>query len=175
MFVDRVIEGEKKPFLRAILRSYTAIASLSLEAHSPASLIAQIICALVDVGVMTFTSFEAKVRSESRLYNYQIKSSTIIYKFFEKVHSETNKMFCLLLPYRRLGKDNPVFEMLEKGRFKDGRIRFPIKTRVEVYRNLIDTIRKLRPKLQIGLCMEGADTFKVLNLENTIGFCNCAL
>jgi len=79
----------------------------------------------------------------------------------------------LQLTERKLGKDNPVSEMLEKGKSKDGRVRFPIKLRIEVYRNLIDTIRKLQPQLQIGLCMEEADAFKVLGIENSIGCCNC--
>jgi len=81
----------------------------------------------------------------------------------------------LQLTERKLGKANPISEMLEKGKSKDGRVRFPIKTRIKVYRNLVDTIRKLQPKLQIGLCMEEADTFKALGMENSIACCNCVL
>jgi len=81
----------------------------------------------------------------------------------------------LQLTERKLGKDNPISRMLEKGKSKDGRVRFPIKTRIEVYRNLVDTIRKLQPKLQLGLCMEEADMFKALDMENSIGCCNCVL
>ena len=79
----------------------------------------------------------------------------------------------LQLTERKLGKDNPISEMLEKGKSKDGRIRFPLKVRVEVYRYLIDKIRKLQPQLQIGLCMEERETFKALDMENAIGCCNC--
>jgi spore photoproduct lyase len=81
----------------------------------------------------------------------------------------------LQLTERKLGKDNPISLMLAKGKSKDGRIRFPIKTRVEVYKYLVDIIRKLQPKLQIGLCMEEADAFKALDMENSIGCCNCVL
>jgi spore photoproduct lyase len=81
----------------------------------------------------------------------------------------------LQLTERKLGKDNPVSRMLEKGKSKDGRIRFPIKVRIEVYRYLVETIRKLEPKLKIGLCMEEKETFKALNMENSIGCCNCVL
>ena len=81
----------------------------------------------------------------------------------------------LQLAERKLGKDNPISEMLEKGKSKDGRVRFPIKLRIEVYRYLIDTIRKLQPQLQIGLCMEERETFKALDVENAIGRCNCVL
>ncbi|MEE9370845.1 MAG: radical SAM protein [Sedimentisphaerales bacterium] len=81
----------------------------------------------------------------------------------------------LQLTERKLGNDNPISRMLEKGKSKDGRVRFPIKTRIEVYKYLIDKIRKLQPKLQIGLCMEEADTSKALGMENSIGCCNCVL
>jgi len=81
----------------------------------------------------------------------------------------------LQLTERKLGKDNPISRMLEKGKSRDGRVRFPIKPRIEVYRYLVDTIRKLQPQLQIGLCMEEIDTFKALNMETAIGCCNCVL
>ncbi|MHC4658975.1 MAG: SPL family radical SAM protein [Planctomycetota bacterium] len=81
----------------------------------------------------------------------------------------------LQLTERKLGKDNPISKMLEKGKSKDGRIRFPIKLRIEVYRCIIDTIRKLQPQLKIGLCMEEREAFKALDMENSIGYCNCVL
>jgi len=81
----------------------------------------------------------------------------------------------LQLTERKIGNDNPISKMLEKGKSKDGRVRFPIKTRIKVYKYLVDTIRKLQPKLQIGLCMEEADAFKALDMENSIGCCNCVL
>ncbi|GAF72787.1 unnamed protein product, partial [marine sediment metagenome] len=77
----------------------------------------------------------------------------------------------LQLTEQKLGKDNPISKMLEKGKSKDGRIRFPIKLRIGVYKYLVNTIRKLQPKLQIGLCMEEIDTFKALHIENSIGCC----
>jgi DNA repair photolyase len=75
----------------------------------------------------------------------------------------------------KLGKNNPISSMLEKNKSKDGRIRFPIKLRIEVYRYLVNAIKKLRPHLQVGLCMEEADTFKALDMQNSIGCCNCVL
>ncbi len=81
----------------------------------------------------------------------------------------------LQLTERKLSKDNPISRMLEKDKSKDGRIRFPIKLRIVVYRYLIDTIKKLQPQLQFGLCMEEADTLRALNMENFIGRCNCVL
>ncbi len=76
---------------------------------------------------------------------------------------------------RKLGKNNPISRILEKNKSKDGRIRFPMKLRVEVYRYLVDTIRKPQPQLQVGLCMEETDTFNSLGMQNSVGCCNCVL
>ena len=81
----------------------------------------------------------------------------------------------LQLTEQKLGKNNPISLMLEKGKSKDGRLRFPIKLRIEVYKYLVDIIRKLQPQLQIGLCMEEREVFKALDMENSIGCCNCLL
>jgi spore photoproduct lyase len=81
----------------------------------------------------------------------------------------------LQLTEQKLGKDNPISRMLEKGKSQDGRIRFPLKLRIEVYRYLVNRIRKLQPQLQIGLCMEERGTFKGLDMESAIGYCNCVL
>jgi DNA repair photolyase len=81
----------------------------------------------------------------------------------------------LQLTERKLGKCNPISKMLENRKSKDGRIRFPIGLRIEVYKHLIDTVRKLCPHIQIGLCLEERETFKALNMENAIGCCNCVL
>jgi spore photoproduct lyase len=81
----------------------------------------------------------------------------------------------LQLTERKLGKDNPISRMLEKGKSKDGRIRFPIKVRIDAYKYLVEIIRKLEPKLKIGLCMEEKGIFKALNMEDSIGCCNCVL
>jgi len=81
----------------------------------------------------------------------------------------------LQLTERKLGKDNPISKMLQKTKSKDGRIRFPIKLRLKVYKYLIDTIKKLQPQQPTGLCMEEIDIFKALNMETAIGCCNCVL
>jgi spore photoproduct lyase len=81
----------------------------------------------------------------------------------------------LQLTEQKMGSDNPISRLLEKGKSKDGRIRFPMKLRVEVYKCMVDTVRKLQPKLQLGLCMEEREVFQALNMENSIGRCNCVL
>jgi hypothetical protein len=60
------------------------MASLSLETHSPALFIAHTTCALVGVGLMTFTSFEAKGEIRRQAIRLPVKLSRIIFKFFEK-------------------------------------------------------------------------------------------
>jgi spore photoproduct lyase len=79
----------------------------------------------------------------------------------------------LKLTERKLGRTNLISNRLEKVKSNDGRVRFPLKLRIEVYKYLIDIIKKLQPKLPIGLCMEEDQTFKALNMESAIGCCNC--
>ncbi len=81
----------------------------------------------------------------------------------------------LKLMERKLGRKNPISNQLEKTKSNDGRVRFPLKLRIEVYRQLIDTIKKFQPQLHIGLCMEEYQTFKALNMESAIGSCNCVV
>jgi spore photoproduct lyase len=57
----------------------------------------------------------------------------------------------------------------------DGRLRFPRSTREEVYRYLIGRIRRQRPDLEIGLCLEDEPMFASLGLQESIGRCNCVL
>jgi len=81
----------------------------------------------------------------------------------------------LKLTERKLGRKNPISSRLEKIKSNDGRVRFPLKLRIEVYRYLIDTIKKSQPQLLISLCMEEHQTFKALNMESAIGYCNCVI
>ena len=79
----------------------------------------------------------------------------------------------LKLTERKLGRKNPISNQLEKTKCNDGRVRFPLKLRIKVYRYLIDVIKELQPQLPIGLCMEEPPTFEALNIET--GCCNCVL
>jgi spore photoproduct lyase len=81
----------------------------------------------------------------------------------------------LKLTEQKLGKKNPISNQLEKAKSNDGRIRFPFKQRIVVYRYIIDTIKQFQPNLPIGLCMEEYQTFKALNMESAIGCCNCVV
>ncbi len=77
----------------------------------------------------------------------------------------------------KLGRGNLISRTLEHPRRKgdDGRARFPQPTRVEAYRFLIDTIRRLEPELEIGLCLEAPGMFERLGMHESVGRCNCVL
>jgi spore photoproduct lyase len=77
----------------------------------------------------------------------------------------------------KLGKQNAISTLLDRGPVKpdDGRLRFSRATRVEVYRYLVECIRRRRPDLEIGLCLEDEEMFASLDLRGSIGRCNCVL
>jgi spore photoproduct lyase len=78
---------------------------------------------------------------------------------------------------RKLGRGNFISRTLEHRRPKggDGRARFPEPVRVEAYRFLIDTIRRIDPGLEIGLCLEDPGMFQRLGMQASVGRCNCVL
>ncbi|MGD0898774.1 MAG: radical SAM protein [Thermoguttaceae bacterium] len=77
----------------------------------------------------------------------------------------------------KLGKGNAISTLLDRGPAKsdDGRFRFSRSTREGVYRYLIECIRRQRPDLEIGLCLEDEPMFASLGLRESIGRCNCVL
>jgi spore photoproduct lyase len=78
---------------------------------------------------------------------------------------------------RKLGKQNAISTLLDPGPAKsdDGRLRFARSAREEVYRWLIERIRRQRPDVEIGLCLEDEAMFASLGLQEGIGRCNCVL
>jgi len=79
------------------------------------------------------------------------------------------------LTERKLGRQNAISNQLEKVKSPDGRVRFLIQLRIDVYKQLIEYIRQQKPDLQIGLCLEDKTIFKALDMEAAIGRCNCVL
>jgi spore photoproduct lyase len=77
----------------------------------------------------------------------------------------------------KLGRENAVSSQLDRGPAKsdDGRLRFSHSTREDAYRHLIARIRRVRPDLEIGLCLEDEAMFASLGLHGSIGRCNCML
>ncbi len=83
----------------------------------------------------------------------------------------------LRLMVSKLGADNAISRSLPKRgvRSPDGRSRYALADRVEIYRYLIATIRRLRPGLHIGLCLEDRRVFEALDLTASLGRCTCPL
>jgi spore photoproduct lyase len=77
---------------------------------------------------------------------------------------------------KKIGSANPISAAL-KGcqKSRDGRRRYPINLRIEMYSHLLEIIRSDQPNLQVGLCLEEEEVFKALNLTDSIGICNCNL
>jgi hypothetical protein len=77
----------------------------------------------------------------------------------------------------KLGRKNAISTLVARGPAKpdDGRLRFSRSTREEVYRYLVELIRRQRPDLEIGLCLEDEPMFTALNLTGNMGRCNCVL
>jgi len=77
----------------------------------------------------------------------------------------------------KLGKQPAISALLGRWPAKsdDGRLRFSRGTREEVYRYLVECIRRRRPDLEIGLCLEDEAMFAALDLTRSMGRCNCVL
>jgi DNA repair photolyase len=77
----------------------------------------------------------------------------------------------------KLGSQNAISPALgrEGTKLDDGRLRFSRSTREEVYRYLVESIRRQRPDLEIGLCLEDEAMFAALGLRESVGRCNCVL
>ena len=80
------------------------------------------------------------------------------------------------LTEQKLGPHNLISTHLDKRRnLADGRARFPSNLRERGYRHLLSTIRKIDPKLEVGLCLEESSMFDALELSASLGRCNCVL
>lgn len=77
----------------------------------------------------------------------------------------------------KIGRNNAISSLIDCGPSKsdDGRLRFCRSTREEVYQYLIACIRRERPDLEIGLCLEEEAMFPALDLPDSVGRCNCVL
>ena len=79
------------------------------------------------------------------------------------------------LTNQKLGRENPISLQLDQSRMSDGRARFPQRLREEVYRHLLQTIRRQDRDVEIGLCLEDPTMFDSLDMVHNVGRCNCVL
>jgi spore photoproduct lyase len=77
----------------------------------------------------------------------------------------------------KMGKDNSISNHIEYGpkNTGDGRARYPRELRKSMYSIIVEIARKMRPDLEIALCLEEKSVWDNLGLENNIGRCNCVL
>ena len=78
---------------------------------------------------------------------------------------------------RKMGTRNVVSEHIDRGSpiAGDGRARYSRRLRHEVYSTIIKTARRLRPELEIALCLEEQALWESTRLAGSIGRCNCGL
>jgi spore photoproduct lyase len=78
---------------------------------------------------------------------------------------------------QKIGKINLISTHFDRkhNNTSDGRIRFPADLRENIYRHLIQIVRKAAPGLEIGLCLETPSMFDRLGLHGSLGRCNCVL
>ncbi len=83
----------------------------------------------------------------------------------------------LSLTEAKLGPGNTVSQAVDRSRSKsvDGRRRYLVSERVEMYRHLITTIRRIDPRVAIALCLEERTVFEALKMTASVGRCNCVL
>ncbi|MDP2859172.1 MAG: radical SAM protein [Bacillota bacterium] len=78
---------------------------------------------------------------------------------------------------RKLGMRNVVSEHIDTTSLKagDGRTRYSRDLRHKVYSLIIESARRLRPDLEIALCLEEQALWESTGLVASIGRCNCRL
>jgi hypothetical protein len=76
----------------------------------------------------------------------------------------------------KLGRRNAISDRLDDASVAgDGRVRFPRALRQEVYSTIIEEARRLRPELEIALCLEELPLWESTGLMGNLRRCNCGL
>ena len=77
---------------------------------------------------------------------------------------------------RHVGSGNPISDnMALASSGGDGRRRYTPDIRIGMYRYLVDTAKRLRPDLQIALCLEETEIWEKVGDGLEQGVCNCVL
>ena len=77
---------------------------------------------------------------------------------------------------RKMGTRNMVSELIDGRAIPgDGRARYSRNLRHEAYSLIIDSARRLRPDLEIALCLEERALWESTGLVDRMGRCNCGL
>jgi spore photoproduct lyase len=78
---------------------------------------------------------------------------------------------------RKMGRENAISTHIADGfpSAGDGRMRYPQALRHRAYSLIIETAQRLRPDLEIALCLEEMPLWQSTRLEGRLGRCNCVL
>jgi len=78
---------------------------------------------------------------------------------------------------RKVGLNNAISSHIEDifQRKGDGRARYSQALRKEAYSLIIEIVRRLRPELELALCLEEPELWQKTGLEKCMGHCNCVL
>lgn len=76
---------------------------------------------------------------------------------------------------RKMGKGNAVSAHIEGRTPGDGRARYSPAIRSTVYSVIIETARRVRPDLELALCLEEKAVWDKAGLRESLGRCNCPL
>jgi spore photoproduct lyase len=80
------------------------------------------------------------------------------------------------LTEQKLGLNNAISNQITRRcDVSDGRMRFPRELREKVYRHLLEVIRQIDSRQEIGLCLEERNMFDALEIKTSLGRCNCVL
>lgn len=81
-----------------------------------------------------------------------------------------------LLMERKLGIKNLISTNIDNvNDSPDGRARYSVSIRQDMYDYIIRVVLDIRPDLEIALCLEEEELWQKCGLENSLGRCNCVL
>jgi spore photoproduct lyase len=81
-----------------------------------------------------------------------------------------------LLMERKLGINNSISTNIDdKNNSPDGRARYSVSIRQEIYSYIIKVARSIQPEIEIALCLEEKELWQKCELESNLGRCNCVL
>ena len=78
---------------------------------------------------------------------------------------------------RKMGLNNAISSHIEDmpQRTRDGRARYAQALRKEAYSLIIEVAQRLRPDIELALCLEEFELWQKTGLEERMGHCNCVL
>lgn len=77
---------------------------------------------------------------------------------------------------KKMGTGNAISMHIDDGSLSgDGRARYSRDLRRRAYSLIIETVRRLRPDLELALCLEEKTLWQCADLEECMGHCNCVL